>query len=216
LILAAASLALAFIAVAGVAWVVLEPRYWFEDAYSEKGPTGDKGPRGEHGPPGPTGPIGPDAQAAVADLALRVDEAESSLADLASRLDDLESGVSLTDLQSSIEEAQTAAETAAAAAAEAQSTADDVAQVVDDLLRTQPERCRSDLRLPLRLDTPSPRNLRGSCMSALHLDGGRAVRDQPCGGRAVRDQPCPILASVRWRPSVRVKSFGRSSAWTRS
>jgi methyl-accepting chemotaxis protein len=77
--------------------------------------------------------LGHRVPSAVEDLASRVDEAESSLADLASRLDDLESGVSLTDLQSSIEEAQAAAETAAAAAAAAQSTADDVAQAVGDL-----------------------------------------------------------------------------------
>jgi hypothetical protein len=39
-------LALAAGAFAWTAWIVFQPRYWFADAYAEKGPRGDPGPRG--------------------------------------------------------------------------------------------------------------------------------------------------------------------------
>lgn len=85
-----------------VTWIVAEPRYWFESAYLQQGPSGDKGPRGEPGPIGPPGPVGPDAADAYVDVDSRLSTVESTADDLDSRLTDLDSR--LTELDSRLEE----------------------------------------------------------------------------------------------------------------
>jgi hypothetical protein len=91
-----ANLVLTLTALGWLAWISLEPRHWFADAYAAKGPTGDLGPRGPIGPSGPPGPVGPDAADAVDALDLRVSDLENGLvagvdvSDLDARLSDLE------------------------------------------------------------------------------------------------------------------------------
>lgn len=85
LLTAIACLALATSLVLGglLAWVLVDPQHWFPDAYAQQGDRGPVGPAGPPGPQGPPGPVGPDAEAAIDDLSLRVDDLESSLSDLA-------------------------------------------------------------------------------------------------------------------------------------
>jgi hypothetical protein len=94
---------LTVVLLAWVSWIVLEPRFWFESAYAEKGPTGDRGPRGIAGPAGPPGPVGPDAEDAIFGL-------ESALGDLDSRITDLEDATSASELQSQVENVAAALE----------------------------------------------------------------------------------------------------------
>ena len=87
------------IALGWLAWVVVEPRECFADAYAAQGPRGEPGPRGPVGLPGPSGPVGPDAEEAIDDLALQLGELESRVEELegaasATDVDDLESRVS--------------------------------------------------------------------------------------------------------------------------
>ena len=91
---------LTVVLLAWMTWIVLEPRYWFADAYSAQGPSGDKGPRGEPGPTGPPGPVGPDAieavdsvGASVLSLSDDVENARSDVSELEGRVDELESDV---------------------------------------------------------------------------------------------------------------------------
>ena len=56
---------LAVVAIGWVAWISLEPRYWFPGAYAPKGAPGDQGLRGPEGPRGAPGPVGPDAVAVI-------------------------------------------------------------------------------------------------------------------------------------------------------
>jgi len=105
------NLVLSLAALGWLTWITVEPRYWFEDAYAEKGPRGDIGPRGPGGLPGPQGPVGPDAEEAVGALDDRVTELEGLIAstgvsDVESRLSEVESSVS--DVESTVSDVCTA------------------------------------------------------------------------------------------------------------
>lgn len=95
-----ANAALGLAALGLASWVVLEPRYWFEDAYAEQGPRGAQGPRGERGPRGPEGSVGPDAAEAfgqldtdLIDLGGAVDEIETRLGEVETELDDRDDSI---------------------------------------------------------------------------------------------------------------------------
>jgi hypothetical protein len=83
-----------------LAWITFEPRYWFPDAFAEKGERGERGPRGEQGPRGaigPRGPVGPSVREAI-------EAVEADIGDLEGRIADLESAVGVSELQSQVDE----------------------------------------------------------------------------------------------------------------
>ena len=94
--IAVTNLLLSFMALGWLAWIVVDPQYWFPSAYAAKGPTGDRGARGPRGPVGPPGPVGPDAADAV-------DALQSKVSQLGFRVDDLETATSSTELQSQVD-----------------------------------------------------------------------------------------------------------------
>jgi hypothetical protein len=125
----ALSAALALIAIGCLAWIAVDPEYWFPGAYAEqgeKGPRGDPGPRGPAGRRGPEGPAGP----GVDDVAARAEEVAST-AD--------EALAASEDAQSLAGEAQSAAE-------DAQSTADEALGAAEQAVTTAQEAC-SELAL---------------------------------------------------------------------
>src|SRR5687768_3750634 len=73
-----------------LAWITVDPEYWFAGAYAEKGERGDRGPVGPVGPPGPEGPVGPDAADAIYSL-------EDELGSLEARLQDVETSFDVSD-----------------------------------------------------------------------------------------------------------------------
>lgn len=111
LVLLVINLVLSVTALGWLAWITLEPRHWFADAYAAKGPTGDAGPRGSIGPQGPAGPVGPDAADAIDELDFRVSDLEAGLvagvdvADLEGRVEGLElidPDTRITDLEDTV------------------------------------------------------------------------------------------------------------------
>lgn len=87
-------------------WITVEPKYWFPDAYAEKGEPGDRGPVGPVGPPGPEGPVGPDAEDAIAAVAADLEAVGSTLEEVQTELDDLESGFSTSELETRLASAE--------------------------------------------------------------------------------------------------------------
>jgi hypothetical protein len=106
-ILLVLNLAAALTALGWLAWISASPRYWFPDAYAQKGDRGDPGPRGARGPAGPPGPVGPDAQSAIDDLDSRITDLEDSVGTLESDLTDLQDESGTSSLEIDVEETKT-------------------------------------------------------------------------------------------------------------
>lgn len=102
--------------------VVSAPKFWFADAYAEKGERGDQGPEGEEGPRGPRGPVGPAGP--------DVDEALDGVADLDARVEDLED---LTD------ELETLTDVWSSNASQTDELAYNTCTALDDLMDTLEE-----------------------------------------------------------------------------
>lgn len=102
LAIAITSLLVALASLGLVAWIVVDPDYWFPDAFAEQGEQGPRGPRGPVGPPGPPGPVGPNAEEAISSVSSQVDDLVFEVEDLSSQQDDLDSRVS--DVESTVED----------------------------------------------------------------------------------------------------------------
>jgi hypothetical protein len=102
--LSIANLVLVGVALGWLAWMSASPRYWFRDAYAQKGDRGDPGPRGPVGPAGPPGPVGPDAQTAIDDLDARLADVEDSVSTLQSDLSDLEDKSGFSTLETDVQD----------------------------------------------------------------------------------------------------------------
>jgi hypothetical protein len=107
LVLLILNLAATLTALGWLAWISASPRYWFPDAYAQKGDRGDPGPRGPRGRIGPQGPLGDTAEGAVADLDSRVTDLEDSVGTLQSDLDDLQNESGVSTLESDVQDATT-------------------------------------------------------------------------------------------------------------
>jgi hypothetical protein len=96
--LAASVVPVSLVALGWLAWISASPRYWFPDAYAQKGDRGAPGPRGPRGSAGPPGPVGPDASSAIDDL-------DSRISDLEDSLDTLENEAGGSTIESDVQDA---------------------------------------------------------------------------------------------------------------
>jgi hypothetical protein len=107
LALIAFNLFASLVALGWLAWISASPRYWFPQAYAQKGDRGDQGPRGQQGPAGPPGPVGPDAQSAIDDLDVRLSDLEGSVETLQSDLSDLQDESGFSTLETDVQDTTT-------------------------------------------------------------------------------------------------------------
>lgn len=101
------NLVLTLTALGWLAWISASPRYWFADAYAQKGDRGDPGPRGPRGPVGPQGPVGDTAEGAIADLDSRVSDLQDSVDTLQGDLTDLQDESGASTLEADVQDATT-------------------------------------------------------------------------------------------------------------